>query len=711
GNSIGAEGAAALATLTNLTTLNLRGNGVGDLLPFVPWLRRGIEVHPGEGPDLDLDRRPGIYVGNNPLRTPPMEIVEQGREAVLNYFAERDQQGTAPINEAKVLLVGPGRAGKTSLVTRMYHPDAPLPAEEATTRGIDIEHQRFRLADGADFRINVWDFGGQDIYHATHQFFLTRRSLYILLDDTRTDATNATDDAFAYWLDAIKVLAGGDSPVIIFQNEKGGRSKQLDEDGIKTSYPNVCSVVKADLGQGGSGDAMRDEIKRRVQRLDHVGDPVPAGWVDVRSAIEAKAQTTPLIAEDEYLDLYAEHLGRDIDKARHLSRYLHDLGVFLHFQDDSQLSRIVILSNEWATGAVFAVVDDEPVKAKHGLFDLDDAKRIWAATDYSGHIPEIIALLKKFEFCYQLPGSDDRWLAPQLLPPTRPPDHMIVPEAADLVRTYRYDFLPKGIISRLIVRAHDYLPDPASAWASGAVLRDGEKDGETLVSVSIGGTGTDIELRARGPRSGDLLAAVAGHLDRLNHTYGALVDGGHVHALVPCTCDTCRNATSRTMFDHRKLVKRRNDHKPTIECDASYEQINVLQLLDGIDLRAFGDPDSHRRDGGDGGPGTGDGQAGIHIRAGDNAVVNVGHDATLDLDQHTHAAEPTGPPTPRLPDRLQVWAGACGVIALALVVVFGLGRGWDFATGNTLLRVGGLAALGALAGTALAFIAHALHRA
>ena len=66
------------------------------------------------------------------------------------------------------------------------------------------------------------------------------------------------------------------------------------------------------------------------------------------------------------------------------------------------------------------------------------------------------------------------------------------------------------------------------------------------------------------------------------------------------------------MFDHRKLVKRRNDHKPTIECDASYEQIDVLQLLDGIDLRAFGGPDSRR---GDGGPGTGDGQAGIHIRA------------------------------------------------------------------------------------------------
>ena len=28
----------------------------------------------------------------------------------------------------------------------------------------------------------VWDFGGQQIYHATHQFFLTKSSLYVLVE-------------------------------------------------------------------------------------------------------------------------------------------------------------------------------------------------------------------------------------------------------------------------------------------------------------------------------------------------------------------------------------------------------------------------------------------------------------------------------------------------------------------------------------------------
>lgn len=70
-----------------------------------------------------------------------------------------------------MLIVGEGRAGKTSLLRRLYQPDQPLPDEDETTKGIDIHRHDFPLANGRTFRLNVWDFGGQQIYHATHQFF------------------------------------------------------------------------------------------------------------------------------------------------------------------------------------------------------------------------------------------------------------------------------------------------------------------------------------------------------------------------------------------------------------------------------------------------------------------------------------------------------------------------------------------------------------
>ena len=48
--------------------------------------------------------------------------------------------------------------------------------------------------------------------------------------------------------------------------------------------------------------------------------------------------------------------------------YLHDLGVCLHFQDDSTLKNWVILKPEWATTAVYKVLDNKTVKQNLGCF-------------------------------------------------------------------------------------------------------------------------------------------------------------------------------------------------------------------------------------------------------------------------------------------------------------------------------------------------------
>ena len=68
----------------------------------------------------------------------------------------------------------------------------------------------------------------------------------------------------------------------------------------------------------------------------------------MRADIEVRAREVPHIPVQEYFDIYSRHMHFDQSKALHLSRYLHDLGVFLHFRDDPLLARTVILQNEWA---------------------------------------------------------------------------------------------------------------------------------------------------------------------------------------------------------------------------------------------------------------------------------------------------------------------------------------------------------------------------
>ncbi len=87
----------------------------------------------------------GIYVEDCPLTNPPPEIVNQGNEAILNYFRERELGGVDHLYEAKMLILGEGGAGKTSLLRRLYQPGQPLPTEKETTSGIAIYPHEFKL--------------------------------------------------------------------------------------------------------------------------------------------------------------------------------------------------------------------------------------------------------------------------------------------------------------------------------------------------------------------------------------------------------------------------------------------------------------------------------------------------------------------------------------------------------------------------------------
>jgi len=564
-----------LAALPSLQYISLSGSLVSSLLSLRNLIAKGLSAIWSRQQVLRLGD--GIYVEGCPLTTPPPEIVQQGNAAILSYFDELDKSGVDHLYEAKMLILGEGGAGKTSLLRRLYQRDLPLPAESESTKGISIYRHTFPLKNGRTFRLNVWDFGGQEIYHATHQFFLTHRSLYVLVDDTRKDHKSVSDEGFKYWLELIDVF-GGHSPVLIFQNEKAGRSKAIDLSGIRSRFDNVVHHSYAgNLEHPGAADAVRDAIEFYAASLPHIGEELPAPWIHVRAAIEARAAETPYIPQQEYFDIYARHIEFDRAKALHLSRYLHDLGVFLHFQDDPLLSRTVILQNEWATAAVFRILDDEAVKKNLGRFTRADCERLWRDSAYGDMHPELLALMQKFELCYELRDlSPQTWLATQLLPPSKPAVLQDWGQPGDLILRYRYDFLPKGILSRLTVRLHRFVCDPEKAWVTGVLF----ERAATAVLVELLPGGNEIELRARGPERKELLSVVAADLDALNDSFQGLKD--KVDKRIPCNCTICSRTAVPEFYAHKELLKRKHDHKLKRECPASYEDVDVLELLDGI---------------------------------------------------------------------------------------------------------------------------------
>jgi internalin A len=120
---------------------------------------------------LDVSGNPDLYL--------PSEILESDdAQKILDYYFRTAAPGAAePLNEFKLILVGRGGVGKTSLVHRLV---TNKYKEFKRTPGIKITQWPSRIDDD-EARAHIWDFGGQEIMHGTHRFFMTERALYLVL--------------------------------------------------------------------------------------------------------------------------------------------------------------------------------------------------------------------------------------------------------------------------------------------------------------------------------------------------------------------------------------------------------------------------------------------------------------------------------------------------------------------------------------------------
>ena len=173
-----------IGLLTALQTLVLRGNQLATLPPEIGSLAAlqilDLRDNPALGLPPEILELAEERTATNKLKSrPPQEILEY-------YFSlkkARRAGTTKPLNEAKVLFLGEPESGKSSLIYALKQ-GVPTP-DFAQTDGIARQMLSLKAKDGKAvtrggerFRLNLWDFGGQEIYKATHTFFLTKRAVY-----------------------------------------------------------------------------------------------------------------------------------------------------------------------------------------------------------------------------------------------------------------------------------------------------------------------------------------------------------------------------------------------------------------------------------------------------------------------------------------------------------------------------------------------------
>lgn len=500
----------------------------------------------------------------NPLVEPPPEIVKEGNEAIRRHYQRLNETGKDYIYEAKLLILGEGGAGKTTLTEKLKNSNADLPVE--STKGIDVNKITFQY-QGKELLLNVWDFAGQEIYSSTHRFFLTHRSLYVIVADARKNDTD-----FYYWLHTVETF-GENSPVLVLINEKFDHKKELDAD-LREKFENLKEKYDVNLAKIDKRfEKLRNDIEHYVANLEHIGTTVPYTWKLLREDLLKKEKNgEKVLSLKEFRNLCLNYNIKDEKDQNDLRTLFHDLGVFLNFHDNSVLHKVFFIDKDWILNAAYMVIDNKIIDSQKGKFNRIDIEK-WLTKDYSDYIEEIIALMKKFYLIYE---KDNFFIAPLKLPEEK--EKYSWDESDNLIFIFDYGYyMPAGILSQFTVEMHEYIKDNL-VWLRGVILY--KKDTDTIAEIIENKNEKKITIKTSGLEKEEFRSAIISVFERINKQYKKV----QVKRLVPCLCIECsaKNNKNPYFFDFNVLLKAKSKKSLTVQCQKSFEDVQVSLMLSSI---------------------------------------------------------------------------------------------------------------------------------
>ncbi len=567
----------AISNLSNLQTLLLNNNQITTIPDVIVNLSKLKELVLNNNqiaaiPDAisKLPKLQKLNLSNNLLPIPP-EILNNYKNptVIISYWQKLTQGERRHLNEAKVILIGHGAVGKTSLVKQLI--DRKFNPKEIKTEGIEIRHWHIVLREEV-VKLRVWDFGGQEIMHATHQFFLTERSLYLLVLNARKDEGN---NDVEYWLKIIESF-GKDAPVLLIANKSDEHPLNLNHRHLQEKYPNIQGFFETSCKTGQGIDDLRKTIAQQIAKMDHVFNELPQQWFHLKEQIEQ--DTRDHIPYAEYERICREQKITDSQECRDLIRLLHLLGIVLNFADDTRLQDTNVLNPEWVTGGVYRILNDNQLNTKQkGMLDWENLTRVLRpknASDRDCYQTDrdqqfIIDMMQKFELCFPLDSNSAKpiYLIPELLDEEEPDTGRW---ENTLNFEYHYKILFSSIISRFIVKMHHRI-SKRTYWRTGVLLTFDEGT-RAYIKADLEDGKVFIRIDGNPSTRRSALAAIRNTFDNIHQSISAL----EVDQRVPLPDDP------KVSISYKHLLKL--ESRGEINCfpEGSDRDYNIRELLDGI---------------------------------------------------------------------------------------------------------------------------------
>ncbi len=485
-----------LDNLVNLQVLNLKFNQLTKIenLEKLPNLKKldlsinKITSHISLSflnlfPELD-----SLNISGNSIVNIPISIIDGNNclQYLLDYLYDLEE-GSGPNNEVKLLLIGNGNVGKTQIAKRLaFTTNFVFDEQHHSTHAISLLQRNLPcpqlLQQG--LQLNIWDFGGQDIYHATHRLFMRTRALFVLVWDKESETTphhtwrsrEYKNEQLLYWLSYTRYFGEG-SPVLVVQNKLDAGAQMPDQypipvqDELKMQFPAIADFIAVSAKTGTSFILLEEVIGLLFTQNEALHNELikqlPRSWLKVRNRIRQEQGKTDGLKVTDFANFQNWCKEAGIEKsAQTLVDFFHNTGVF--FCRSKYFSGRIILDQAWAIEAVYKILDRqgkyiELLEYYQGKIKYNTICKIWADnTDDERKL--FLDFMISSELCFETtpnkqwntPLKERTFIVPQLLPEKEP--EFIGTEQdyfqANVSLPLSYDFLPSVFIQRFIIKAH-----------------------------------------------------------------------------------------------------------------------------------------------------------------------------------------------------------------------------------------------------------------
>ncbi len=595
-----------IGQLKNLTVLWLHDNRLTSLPAEIGQLRNMEELELG-GNNLtslpaeigQLENLTSLGLEDNPL---PETILEMAADYELDdlrtYLQSLIEGKSHKVYQAKLIFVGEGKVGKSSLLAAMKGEE--YIEERKTTHGIEtcslnVDHPDIE----GGVTLNAWDFGGQEVYRISHQFFYSKQALYLLLWSPRLGVKLCD---VAGWIERIKLRVGEDAKIIIVStySVSSDRIVRIDQEGLREEYGDMIAGFheidsgvnvdgsKIDVNPAGEKvgvSELLETIAKVSGQLPQMGMEMNDSWLNAGEAIlklrlceDEGGENLPHITLGKFVGICKSHSLKE-NEAETLAEILHLQGRLVHYSDDPELREEVILQPIWLTKAIGFVLEDARTNEQFGVLEDDRLEEIWykhSRVDEPCYEPELfeyfLKLMDKYDVSYRLkePGSS---LVTQLVPDARQaklPE--IDSELPNISLVCQMNQSPPGLVPWMIVRTHPFATEPRRHWIDGMYLEHGGH-GKALMELH------DRELAIK------VWGAWPNYfMGNLRYTLEALIadrwPGLEWRLSVPCPhTDKGKACKGRFPLETLYKLKGKNDNIPCMICANAFD---IDELLSGF---------------------------------------------------------------------------------------------------------------------------------